>query len=118
MALTDDIKLRPTFNRLIVRSIINEDRRFPSGLIVPPTVKDRSTRGVVIAVGPGKRLDDGTYVAMPFKIGDIVHYPRISGIDLKSTLRDLATKTDTPDYLILREDDIIAVEEPMESTDG
>lgn len=113
MALTDDLAIRPAFNRLVVRVIEEEDRVTPRGLVIPKAiVKDRATRGVVVAVGPGKRLDDGTYLAMPFQIGDLVHFPRISGVDLKSTLRDLATKTDTPGYLILREDDILAVEIP------
>ena len=85
--------LRPGFRR----ALRSEGR--PSGIILPDSAKQKPQRGVVIAVGPGKLLDDGKRAALAVAKGDEVLYGKYSGNDIK-----IGTK----EYKILRESDVLA----------
>jgi len=79
---------------------VNQEERTKGGIVLPDTAKDKPQEGEVIAVGPGKVLDNGTKVAPEVKVGDRVIFSKYSGTEIK---------LEGEDYLILRESDILAV---------
>jgi len=94
------MKLRPLSNHVIVKAAILEEMT-KSGIVLPGTVdKERPEKGEVIAVGPGKQLDNGQIAPMSVKIGDQVVFKKYSPDEIK---------IDGDDYLILDENDIVAV---------
>lgn len=93
------MKLRPLNDRIIVKRM-EEETRTASGIIIPDTAKEKPIQGSVVAVGPGKTKEDGTRVAPDVKEGDVVLFGKYAGNDVK--FKD-------EEYLILREEDILAV---------
>ena len=93
------MKVRPLHDRLVVRRI-EEKETVKGGIIIPDTAKEKPQEGEVIAVGNGKVLENGTKVAMDVKAGDRVRFGKYSGTDIK---------IDGQEYLILREDEILAI---------
>ena len=93
------MKVRPLHDRLVVRRI-EEKESIKGGIIIPDTAKEKPQEGEVIAVGNGKVLDSGTKVPMDVKAGDKVLFGKYSGTDIK---------IDGEEYLILREDEVLAV---------
>jgi chaperonin GroES len=93
------MKVRPLHDRLVVRRI-EEKESVKGGIIIPDTAKEKPQEGEVIAVGNGKVLDSGTKVPMDVKAGDKVLFGKYSGTDIK---------IDGQEYLILREDEVLAV---------
>ncbi|MAG14321.1 MAG: co-chaperone GroES [Dehalococcoidales bacterium] len=92
------IKLQPTADRLVVKSIEAEDKT-KTGIYLPDTAKEKPQEGKVLAVGPGRLSDDGKRVAMEIKVGDIVVYSKYGGTEIK---------VDDEELIILRESDILA----------
>jgi chaperonin GroES len=93
------INLKPLGNRLVVEPSEGEEKT-ASGIILPETAKEKPQKGVVLAVGPGTRLESGEYQPIQVAVGDNVLYAKYGGTEVKVGDRDL---------LILREDDILAV---------
>ena len=93
------MKVRPLHDRLVVRRI-EEKESIKGGIIIPDTAKEKPQEGEVIAVGNGKVLDSGTKVPMDVKAGDKILFGKYSGTDIK---------IDGEEYLILREDEVLAV---------
>jgi len=93
------LKLRPLADRLVVEPTEQEEMT-ASGIYVPETAKEKPQKGKVIAVGPGRKDDDGKRIAMDVAEGDRVLYARYGGIEVK--LEDKK-------YLILKESDVLAV---------
>jgi chaperonin GroES len=93
------MKVRPLQDRLLVRRV-EEQERTKGGIIIPDTAKERPLEGEVIAVGNGKRLEDGTLVALDVKKGDRVLFGKYSGTEIK---------VDGIDHLILREEEVLGV---------
>ena len=93
------MKVRPLHDRLIVRRI-EEKESVRGGIIIPDTAKEKPQEGEVIAVGNGKILDNGTKLAPDVKAGDKILFGKYSGTDIK---------IDGEEYLILREDEVLAV---------
>jgi chaperonin GroES len=93
------MKVRPLHDRLVVRRI-EEKESVKGGIIIPDTAKEKPQEGEVIAVGNGKVLESGTKVPMDVKAGDKVLFGKYSGTDIK---------IDGEEYLILREDEVLAV---------
>ncbi len=93
------MKLKPLGDRLIVRPI-EEEETTASGIVLPDTAKEKPQRGKVIAVGPGKLLDDGKRATPSVKKGDEVYYGKYSGTEIK---------IDGEEYVILKESDVLAV---------
>jgi chaperonin GroES len=93
------MKVRPLHDRLVVRRI-EEKETVKGGIIIPDTAKEKPQEGEVIAVGNGKILENGTKVAMDVKAGDRVLFGKYSGTDIK---------IDGQEYLILREDEVLAI---------
>ena len=93
------MNVRPLHDRLIVQRI-EEKETVKGGIIIPDTAKEKPQEGEVIAVGNGKVLENGTKVAMDVKAGDRVLFGKYSGTDIK---------IDGKEYLILREDEVLAI---------
>jgi chaperonin GroES len=93
------MNVRPLHDRLVIRRI-EEKETVRGGIIIPDTAKEKPQEGEVIAVGNGKVLENGTKVAMDVKAGDKVLFGKYSGTDIK---------IDGQEYLILREDEVLAI---------
>jgi chaperonin GroES len=94
------MKLRPLNDRLIVKPLPKEEVT-KSGIILPDTVeKERSEQGEVVAIGPGKLLDDGKRSVMDVKVGDKVMFKKYAPDEIK--LED-------QEYLVISEYDVLAV---------
>lgn len=93
------MKLRPLHDRVLVKRL-EEGEAVVGGIIIPDTAKEKPQRGQVIAVGSGKLLDSGQRVPVDVKAGDSILFGKYSGSDVK---------IDGQEYLILREDEILAV---------
>ena len=93
------MNVRPLNDRLLVRRI-EEMETVKGGIIIPDTAKEKPQEGEVIAVGNGKVLENGTKLAMDVKAGDKVLFGKYSGTDIK---------IDGQEFLILREDEVLAV---------
>lgn len=91
--------LKPLADRVVVRAIEAEDKT-AGGIILPDSAKDRPQEGEVVAVGPGRALDNGTRLAPEVKVGDRVIFTKYGGTEVK--------EGDT-EYLILRESDLLAI---------
>ena len=94
------MNLQPLGDRVIVKPLSEEDNKTPSGIYIPDTAKEKPQEGEVVAVGPGKRLDNGSVQEMGLKKGDKILFSKYGGTDVK---------VDGEDYLIMREDDILGV---------
>jgi chaperonin GroES len=92
------LRVRPLDDRVVVEPL-EADEKTPGGILLPDTAKQKPQRGRVIAVGPGKLLDDGKRAAMAVTKGDEVLYGRYAGTDIEVDRRDIK---------ILREGDILA----------
>ena len=96
------MKLRPLYDRIVVKRI--EDRETTRrGIIIPDSAKEKPQEGEVIAVGHGKRLDDGRLVPLDVQVGDRVLFGKYSGSE---------TKLEGTEYIIIREDDALCVLTP------
>ena len=91
--------VKPLDDRVLVKQSAAEERT-SGGIVLPDTAKEKPQRGKVIAVGPGKLLDDGKRAAPSVKKGDEVYYGKYSGTEIK---------IDGDEYVILKESDVLAV---------
>ena len=96
------MNIRPLYDRIVVKRI-EEQETTHKGIIIPDSAKEKPQVGEVIAVGHGKRLDNGTLVPLDVKAGDRVLFGKYSGSD---------TKLDGTEYLIMREDDVLGILDP------
>jgi chaperonin GroES len=92
-------KFRPLHNRLIVQRL-EEEEKTAGGIIIPDTAKEKPSQGKVIAAGPGKRDDKGNLIALDVAVGDRILFSKYSGSEV--TLNG-------EEYLIIPEDDVLAV---------
>src|SRR5882724_8287322 len=93
------MNLRPLYDRIVVKRI--EDKETTrNGIIIPDSAKEKPQEGEVIAVGHGKRLEDGKLVALDVKVGDRILFGKYSGNEIR---------LDGEEYLIMREDDVLGV---------
>jgi chaperonin GroES len=93
------IKIKPLADRVLVKRLEGEEEQKVGGIIIPDTAKEKPQEAQIIAVGPGK-VEEGKRVALEVKVGDKVLIGKYSGTEVK---------LDGEDYLIMREDDILAV---------
>jgi len=94
-----ELKMRPLGDRVVIEPL-DEQEMTASGIVLPETAKEKPQKGSVLAVGPGRRLENGERQAMELKVGDKVLYAKYGGTDIKLGDRKL---------LILSEDDVLAV---------
>ena len=93
------MNIRPLYDRIVVKRI-EEQETLRSGIIIPDSAKEKPQEGEVIAIGHGKRLEDGKLVALDVKVGDRILFGKYSGNEI--------TLAGT-EYIIMREDDILGV---------
>jgi chaperonin GroES len=93
------MNVRPLHDRIIVQRIEEGEQKI-GGIIIPDTAKEKPQQGKVIAAGAGKVKDDGKRVSLDVKAGDIILFGKYSGQEIK---------LDGEEFLIMREDEVLAV---------
>ena len=93
------MELRPLHDRVIVKRLDNE-RTTASGIVIPESAAEKPDQGEVIAVGPGKKTEDGKILPVDVKAGDKVLFGKYAG---------QAVKVDGEELLVIREEEILAV---------
>jgi chaperonin GroES len=95
------VNLKPLSDRLVVEPIEREETT-ASGLVLPETAKEKPQEGTVMALGPGRRDEDGDRIEMDVSVGDVVLYAKYAGTEVK---------VDGKKLLILKESDVLAIVE-------
>jgi len=95
------MNLRPMQDRIIVKRV-DEETKTAGGIFIPDTAKEKPQQGEVVAVGNGKKNDEGKVTPLDVKVGDKVLFGKYAGTEVK---------LEGQDYLIMREDDILGVVE-------
>jgi chaperonin GroES len=93
------MKIKPLQDRVIIKRL-EEEQKTAGGIIIPDTAKEKPQQGKILAVGPGKVLDNGTRLEMTVKEGDVVLFGKYSGSEVK---------IEGEEVLIMREDDILGI---------
>ena len=93
------IKIKPLADRVLVKRLDEEEEQKVGGIIIPDTAKEKPQEAEVVAVGPG-RIEEGKHVSLEVKKGDKVLIGKYSGTEVT---------IDGDEYLIMREDDIVAI---------
>jgi chaperonin GroES len=95
------MKLKPLHDRVVVKTLEAESRT-ASGIVIPDAAQEKPNRGEILAVGSGRRLEDGTVLSMAVAVGDEVLFGKYAG---------QAVKVDGEEITVLKEEDIFAVVE-------
>jgi chaperonin GroES len=93
------MKIRPLHDRVIVKRV-EAERTTASGIVIPDSAGEKPDQGEVLAIGPGKRDDNGKQIALDVKVGDRVLFGKYAG---------QAVKIDGEEVLVMREEDIMGV---------
>ena len=93
------MNIRPLHDRVIVKRV-EAERTTASGIVIPDSAGEKPDQGEVLAVGPGKRDDNGKYIALDVKVGDRVLFGKYAG---------QGVKVDGQEVLVMREEDIMGV---------
>jgi len=93
------MNIRPLYDRIVVKRIEEQETKV-GGLFIPDSAKEKPQEGEVVAVGKGKRLDDGKVVALDVQKGDRILFGKYSGSEIR---------IDGEDLLIMREDEVLGV---------
>jgi chaperonin GroES len=93
------MKIRPLHDRVIVKRL-DQERKTASGIVIPDNAAEKPDQGEIMAVGPGKRDENGKIVALDVKVGDKVLFGKYSG---------QTVKVDGEELLVMREEDIMGV---------
>lgn len=93
------MKIRPLQDRVLVKRLTEEEKT-KGGIIIPDTVKEKPAEGEIVAVGNGKKKDDGNVAPLDVKVGDRILFSKYAGTEIK---------VDGDEFLMMREDDILGV---------
>ena len=93
------MRVRPLHDRVLIRRL-EEKETIKGGIIIPDTAKEKPMEGEVVAVGPGKIQEDGKRSPMDVKAGDRILFGKYAGTEIK---------IDDEEYVIMREEEILAV---------
>ena len=91
--------IRPLYDRIVVKRLVEEET-VQGGIIIPDSAKEKPQKGEVVAVGKGKRLEDGKIIPLDVQVGDKILFGKYSGSDIK---------IGGDEYLIMREDEVLGV---------
>ncbi|MGA2078199.1 MAG: co-chaperone GroES [Terriglobia bacterium] len=97
------MKVKPLHDRIVIKRV-EEKETIKGGIIIPDTAKEKPQEGEVIAVGGGKKTEEGKVIPMDVKAGDRILFGKYSGTEIK---------IDDEEYLIIREDEVLGI---IEST--
>jgi chaperonin GroES len=95
------MKFRPLYDRILVERVESEEVT-KGGIILPDTAKEKPQQGKIIAVGSGKRTDEGKIIPLELKAGDTILFGKYSGSEIK---------IEGTEYLIMKEDDVLGLVE-------
>ncbi len=95
------MNFRPLQDRILVERV-EETEKTKGGIIIPDTAKEKPAEGKIIAVGEGRRSEDGKLIPMDLKVGDTILFSKYGGTEVKF---------DGVEYLIMRQDDVLGVVE-------
>ena len=93
------MNIRPLHDRVIVKRV-EAERTTASGIVIPDSAGEKPDQGEVLAIGPGKRDDNGKQIALDVKVGDRVLFGKYAG---------QAVKVDGQEVLVMREEDVMGV---------
>jgi chaperonin GroES len=93
------MKIRPLYDRIVVKRI-EQKEQMHGGLYIPDSAKEKPQEGEVVAVGKGKRMEDGKVISLDVQAGDRILFGKYSGSDIK---------LDNEEYLIMREDEVLGI---------
>jgi chaperonin GroES len=93
------MKVKPLYDRILIKRL-NTEEKTKGGIIIPDTAKEKPQEGKVVSVGKGKLLDDGTTRPLDVKVGDRILFSKYGGTEIN---------IEGDEYLILREDEVLAV---------
>ena len=93
------MKIRPLYDRIVVKRV-EQKEQMQGGLYIPDTAKEKPQEGEVVAVGKGKRMEDGKVIPLDVQPGDRILFGKYSGSDIK---------IDNEEYMIMREDEILGI---------
>jgi chaperonin GroES len=93
------MKIRPLHDRILIKRLEEQEQK-KGGIIIPDTAKEKPQEGKVIAVGNGKVNDEGKKIPLDVKAGDKILFGKYSGSEVK---------IDDEEYLIMREEDVLAI---------
>ncbi len=93
------MNIRPLYDRIVVKRIEEQEQKV-GGLYIPDSAKEKPQEGEVVAVGKGKRLEDGKVIPLDVQVGDRILFGKYSGSDIK---------LDGEEYLIMREDEVLGI---------
>jgi chaperonin GroES len=93
------MKFRPLHDRILVKRVQSEEKTV-GGIIIPDNAKEKPMEGLVVAVGLGKRQDDGNLIKPDVKVGETVLFGRYSGSEIK---------IDGTEHIVMREDDLLGI---------
>jgi chaperonin GroES len=91
--------IKPLQDRVLIERALEEEKS-KGGIVIPDTAKEKPVRGIVVKVGPGKRLESGEIQPMSVKEGDGILFGKYAGTEVK---------LDGKEYIVMREDDIMAI---------
>jgi chaperonin GroES len=93
------MKIRPLYDRIVVKRVEKQEEMH-GGLYIPDSAKEKPQEGEVVAVGKGKRMEDGKVIPLDVQAGDRILFGKYSGSDIK---------LDGDEYLIMREDEVLGI---------
>ena len=96
--------IRPLHDRIVVKRIEDKNETLQNGLYIPDSAKEKPQEAEVVAVGKGKRLEDGKVIPLDVQVGDRILFGKYSGSDIKINGNE---------YLIMREDEVLGILEPV-----
>ena len=94
------MSLRPLHDRILVERLDEAEQQSSGGIIIPDSAKEKPQQGKVVAVGNGKKKDDGSVVPLDVSVGDTILFGKYSGNEVT---------VDDNEYLIMREDEALAI---------
>ncbi len=95
------MNIRPLHDRVVIKRL-DEERASQGGIVIPDTATEKPMRGKVVAIGPGKMLDDGKVIPLGVQEGETVLFGKYSGTEVK---------IDGTEFVVMREDDIMGIVE-------
>jgi len=93
------MKIRPLYDRIVVKRVEKQEEMH-GGLYIPDSAKEKPQEGEVVAVGKGKRMEDGKVIPLDVQAGDRILFGKYSGSDIK---------LDGDEFLIMREDEVLGI---------
>jgi chaperonin GroES len=95
----EKMNIKPLGERIVIK-VLESEEKTKSGIVLPDTAKEKPQMGEILAVGPGKTLENGQKVPMEVKVGDKVLFAKYAGTEVK---------LDDEEYMVLKESDVLAI---------